>query len=307
MRFYPKFLFKTKKQHAPKFDLFSYLPGSDFKDQIKPYQSEFLPFVSKMKELVDAGNPVANHQVFRDYTNYCRWPMRQMEYSFFIRHLPATPHGQALDAGSGMTPFPYLLAQKGWETLSTDIEADQMALLSAYGKEAYGIKATHLIDDLRQMNFPNEHFSVVTCVSVLEHLNHTEVPLALSELVRITKPGSRLIITTDVYPVDHPHIPLDHGAFTAAKIELLYSPLAKACGEKSAFNRMLKQVKKLNMQGVLKFWTDHWQPGFWEDNNRGYSAIGMVFDLPSDAKKCAQLSQALKKLSSHKGLLHSSQ
>lgn len=289
-------------QLDPNFDLLTYLPGPEFQSKIEPYQSDMLPFVSRMKELVDQCNPVANHQVFKDYTNVCKWPIRQMEYSFFIRHLPKTAEGLALDAGSGMTPFPYLLANKGWETFSTDIEADQMALLSAYGKEVYGTQATHLVDDLRQMHFPDQHFSLVTCVSVLEHLAHIDVPIALAELVRITKPGGRIIISTDVYPFDHPHIPPHHGAFTDYKIELIYSTLAKACGVWPSFVKLLNQMDELSMERLEKFWTEHWQPGSWEGNNRGYGAIGMVFDLPKDKEICANLVSEIREISQHRKL-----
>lgn len=278
----------------PKFDLLTYLPGPVYQSKIEPYHNEFLSFVNRMQALVDEENPVASHQAFRDYTTFCRWPIRQMEYSFFIRHLPETVTGLALDAGSGVTPFPYLLAQKGWLTTSTDIETDQMELLNAYGKEVYGTSATHLIDDLRNMQFPDHHFSLITCVSVLEHLAHADVPLALSELVRISKPGARIIITTDVYPVDHPHLPPYHGAFIDYKIESIFSPLAKACGKWTSFVTLLMKLEHLSMQDLETFWTNHWQPGFWEGNNRGYGAIGMVFDLPDSASACKQLKKELK-------------
>lgn len=283
-------------QSNANFDLLTYLPGSDFQIKIKPYENELYPFVKRMKELVDENNAVASHQAFKDYTTYCRWPIRQMEYSFFIRNLPQQPQGLAIDAGSGVTPFPYLLAKKGWETISTDIEADQMKLLSDYGKAAYGIAATHVFDDMRDMQFPDQHFSLVTCVSVLEHLMHIDVPQALSELVRISKPGARLIITTDVYPVDHPHIPDGYGAFTAHKIQLIFSPLAKACGVYAPFLQLCEKLKTLSMEDLQNFWTSHWQPGFWDGNNRGYAAIGMVFDLPTNKQACQKLTNTLKRV-----------
>ena len=279
-----------------KFDLLTYLPGSEYQSRIEPYQRELLPFTERMRELVDENNPIAHHQAFKDSTNYCRWPIRQMEYSFFIRHLPKTPNGLAIDAGAGVTPFPYLLIKKGWQTIATDIEADQMELLSAYGKEVYGISATHLTEDICKMSFPNQHFSLLTCVSVLEHLQHIDVPAALAELVRISKPGARLIITTDVYPIDHPHLPDGYGAFTAKKIKLIYAPLAKACGVYAPFKALCKRLKHLTMKNLEAFWTEHWQPGFWEGNNRGYGAIGMVFDLPKDEALCNQLKIELKNI-----------
>lgn len=281
------------------FDLLVDLPGAEFQRKIAAYQVELLPFVSRMKELVDAGNPVASHQAFKDYTTYCRWPIRQMEYSFFIRNLPSAPTGLALEAGSGVTPFPYLLTQKGWETISTDIEADQMELLAAYGKEAYGFATQHKVDDLRFMQFPDHHFSLITCVSVLEHLQHHDLPTALAEMVRVAKPGARIIITTDVYPIDHPAIPQNHGAFTAAKIGLLFTPFATACGVFEAFVPLLNKIKQLTMANLEQFWTEHWQPGFWEGKNRGYCAIAMVFDLPNDAHVHAALIKELKSVSKH--------
>ena len=284
---------------SAQFDLLTYLPGKDYQNKIQPYLQTLLPYMTRMRELVEAGNPVASHQAFKESTNYCRWPIRQMEYSFFIRHLPKKVTGLALDAGSGVTPFPYLLISKGWETIAADIEADQVALLTAYGKEAYGTHAKHLTEDLRAMHLPDQHFSLVTCVSVLEHLKHYDVPLALAELVRVCKPGGRLIISTDVFPIDHPYIPLDEGAFTDTKVELLFFPLAAAAPHaKKPFLRLLNRLKTLTFAEIEQFWAQHWQPDFWE-GNRGYGAIGMVFDLPTNTKDYAALITTLKKLANH--------
>lgn len=300
-----KMLFKEGNngmQFDAKFDLLTYLPGPEFHHKVKPYQQALLPFVQRMEQLVAQNDPVGNHRAFKDYTTYCRWPIRQMEYSFFIRHLPEKSIGLALDAGAGVTPFPYLLAKKGWEAYATDIEADQISLLKAYGQQAYGSIVTHVVDDLRNMQFPDCHFSLVTCVSVLEHLAHVDVPIALSELIRITQPGSRIIITTDVYPVDHPYIPADHGAFTHLKIELIFACLAKACGVWGSFVKLLNRLGMLTMDELQKFWKAHWQPGFWEEPNRGYGAIGMVFDLPNSRSDCMKLIYHLKQISQYKGI-----
>src|SRR5690349_4459432 len=115
-------------------DLFLYFPGETYQSKIKPYLIELFPLVEKMKKGLDENEAFNQHQVFRDYVTYCRWPIRQMEYSFFINNPPSHSDGFALDAGSGVTPFPYLLSKKGWNTFSIDIEAEQMSLLESFGE-----------------------------------------------------------------------------------------------------------------------------------------------------------------------------
>src|SRR5205085_11436472 len=124
-------------------------------------------YVDRMHAVLAESGPLANMQVFRDYAVYCRWPIRQLEYSFALRHLPAEPDGPALDVGSGVTPWPYLMAYGGWPTISIDPAVEQVAAMRRHGLEAFDASVDHRVADVRGLGFADGMFTVVTCISVL--------------------------------------------------------------------------------------------------------------------------------------------
>jgi FkbM family methyltransferase len=270
------------------------LPGCEYDAATAPFRDQIERFVAAMSNAIEEKSPLSRTPGFKDYAVYCRWPIRQLEYSFAITHLPAEADGCALDIGSGVKPFPYLLDARGWPVTSIDLEVEQVAAMRLHGQDAFGGQVDHRVADSRGMGFPDGRFRVITCISVLEHLKHADVPIALGEIVRVCQPGGRIIITLDIFPADHVHPIPGESAFSADALEQIFRPIATACGTDNELTSALTALRRTRSEEFEAFWLQHWQPGLWHPKNRGYGAFGLVFDLPEDPAACRALATQLK-------------
>lgn len=156
----------------------------------------------------------------RDYGSWwpeVPWPpdalhqwSRQFEYPFAFHHLRGK---SILDAGSGITFFPFFLAAHGFEVMCVDPDP---ALTSAFQRVNARVRAKVIFHqgDLMRLPFADASFDSVICVSVLEHLtDDRQRATALRELGRVLRPGGRAVVTLDVnldgsalniYRFDHP-------------------------------------------------------------------------------------------------------
>ncbi len=100
---------------------------------------------------------------------------------------------RVLDAGSGWTFFPYLIAEKLPNTRVQLVDYNEK-ILKFFKKSGDIIKPT--ISDMRAMPYPDDHFDIIFCVSVLEHTEKYEE--IIKEFNRVLKPGGSLIITFDI-------------------------------------------------------------------------------------------------------------
>ena len=100
--------------------------------------------------------------------------------------------GTALEIGPGSGIYvPALLAAHAGVTV-TDIEAQHLAhVQSKYGHEA-NLRVT--ADNITHSALPAAHFDTILCTEVIEHIADTAPVLAA--LLRLLKPGGRLILTT---------------------------------------------------------------------------------------------------------------
>jgi SAM-dependent methyltransferase len=122
---------------------------------------------------------------------------RQWEFPYAWLNLGGTT-GRLLDAGSGITFFPFFLATAGFEVdccdgdTSLGLETRFDRASAALGRS---VRFTHC--DLTDLPYEEAAFDAVACISVLEHTG-----LAMTEIVRavarVLKPGGRLIVTCDV-------------------------------------------------------------------------------------------------------------
>jgi FkbM family methyltransferase len=271
------------------------LPGAAFDEGTAEYRFELTPYVDRMQKCIAEQAPLSQVPGFRNYSVYCTWPIRQLEYSFAARSLPPAPGGHALDVGSGVTPWPYLVSACGWSTVAVDPEATETAAMQRHGRETFGQAVTHEYGDVRGLSFPDNTFALVTSVSVLEHLQHADVPLALAEMVRVSRPGGRIVFTTDVYAADDAGVPKGRGAFNAKAFERVFGPLIRACGQHEELEHLLESLRSLTLERLREFWTAHFKAGLWKEENRGYGAVGVALDLPVDPAGCAQLVTDLRR------------
>lgn len=137
-----------------------------------------------------------------------RWPhqplyewSRRAEYVFAAKELHKRQRCRILDAGSGVTFFPfYLAAALGHDVVCLDKETEYgirieqvFRLLNANSQVKFSVG-----DLSERLPFPDNSFHAVLCISVVEHLLPEHRLVALQELWRLVKPGGQLILTFDV-------------------------------------------------------------------------------------------------------------
>jgi len=128
---------------------------------------------------------------------------RQYEYPFVyegLRRFASTRQTdpiRVLDAGSGITFFPYFLRSR-MPNLSVECCDADGSLWPIF------LSVNQIMDcpipfhatDLRHLSLASETYDVVYCISVLEHTG--EYQAILEEFHRVLKPGGRLILTFDL-------------------------------------------------------------------------------------------------------------
>lgn len=122
---------------------------------------------------------------------------RQWEFPYVWANIGPAP-GRILEAGSGITFFPFLLAAAGFEVHCCDSD-ETLGLPGRYRRAAAstGLPVAFVEGSLTELPYPAGTFDVVTCISVLEHVGvmRAEIVAALATMLR---PGGRLILTCDV-------------------------------------------------------------------------------------------------------------
>jgi ubiquinone/menaquinone biosynthesis C-methylase UbiE len=125
---------------------------------------------------------------------------RQYEYPFVFseiqRDVPSTQFS-VLDAGSGLTFFPFLLKSSFPNAVihCCDYDENLAELYTAISRKTNS--EVHFISsDIRNLPYDGNQFDVLYCISVLEHTNNFEK--VLDEFKRVLKPAGKLILTFDI-------------------------------------------------------------------------------------------------------------
>jgi SAM-dependent methyltransferase len=128
---------------------------------------------------------------------------RTWEYPFALdalrRHLPAEEPSRILEAGSGFTFFPYLLAELMPGARITCVDGDP-ALAEGFREARDEAPEAVAFRPGRLEDLPDEDgaYDAVACLSVLEHVD--EPAPVLRELHRVLRPGGLLVVTFDIAP-----------------------------------------------------------------------------------------------------------
>ena len=152
-----------------------------------------------MKELSKASNDahadVAIHQKW--VANYRTAEMQafyDMAFDRIAKHLQAPPRSMILDAGCGSCAKSVLLAARGFHVTACDYSSDALALAKeTVQAQGCADRITLQQEDLTRLSFSNGSFQYVLCWGVLMHIPDLEG--ALSELVRVVKPGGMLVLS----------------------------------------------------------------------------------------------------------------
>ena len=168
---------------------------------------------------------------------YCRrWVIdplhqwgRQWEYPFVFSEIEkyAAAHSgrpiEILDAGSGITFFPYFLKQAIGAAALTCCDTDPALpemFRTTNAQMDSDVKFLH--KDIRDTGLGSSFFDIIYCVSVLEHTkNYGEI---INEFVRILKDNGILIITFDVSLDGRSDIPIGEVRKLLATLEDYLSP-----------------------------------------------------------------------------------
>ena len=126
---------------------------------------------------------------------------RQWEYPYvydkITREIQDHTNVRILDAGSGITFFPYFLRNK-WK--NADIFCcdynDTLSKLFKRINEKHAANVNFSAADLMKLPYNDEFFDIVYCISVLEHTTNYEI--IIDEFRRVMKPGGLLVLTFDI-------------------------------------------------------------------------------------------------------------
>lgn len=146
-----------------------------------------------------------NAEALNQYSNrWVRDPLhqwsRQWEYPYVLSRveaaLPASGAARVLDAGSGVTFFPYYLKALHPAADIYCVDSDEKLAVIYRQINASGEPVEFTCADLRKLDYPAEWFDVIYCISVLEHT--ADYPAIIDGFLRLLRPGGRLVITFDV-------------------------------------------------------------------------------------------------------------
>jgi SAM-dependent methyltransferase len=128
-----------------------------------------------------------------------------------VKRLMRHVHGDVLDVGCGMSPYRFLVDHKGARYVGIDIlETD-----------GFGV-ANHAVVpfDGERIPFSDDHFDIVLCTEVLEHVQNFQV--LVDEIRRVMKPGARALFTVP-WSARYHYIPYDFYRYTPSSLADIFS------------------------------------------------------------------------------------
>jgi SAM-dependent methyltransferase len=123
------------------------------------------------------------------------WWSRRWEYVYALFKGMPEAGESVLDAGSGITFFPFYLRANGLRVSCCDRDD---ALIPAFrdASKVLGLDVDFKTADLAELPYANASFDTVYCISVLEHTTQWE--RIVGEFRRVIRPGGKLVLTLDV-------------------------------------------------------------------------------------------------------------
>lgn len=125
---------------------------------------------------------------------------RSAEFAYVLRQLTQPAGALILDVGSPKDLAAMLARQRRYEVVATDILPEAVALSRRYaraqGLDGRGPGRVHSeVQDGRALRYPDGSFDAAYSVSVLEHIPDEGDAAAMSELIRVVRPGGVVVVT----------------------------------------------------------------------------------------------------------------
>lgn len=117
---------------------------------------------------------------------FTRFNERPVEFSFVFRKLAEIYPQDILDVGSGVTALPHLMRNCGFMVSAIDNVKD-------YWKNGMINRHYYIIDDDITKTRLQGCFDLITCISVLEHIENFDI--AIRNMVSLLKPNGYLLLT----------------------------------------------------------------------------------------------------------------
>lgn len=111
---------------------------------------------------------------------------RPVEFAFLFRKIAEIQPKTVLDVGTGMTALPYMLRNSGLLVTAIDNIKD-------YWPKGMVNRHFHVLNDDIQNTKLQQTFDVITCISVLEHIQDHRA--AMRSMYKLLNPGGTLILT----------------------------------------------------------------------------------------------------------------
>lgn len=145
-------------------------------------------------------------EISSDFSDFSHDYARMLEYGWVARRTLQSDH--ILDVGSGESEFPARLAKTVASVVAVDV-LDREAVHHQH-MSRFGVSYAWRLGDARTLEFPDDSFDCVISISVIEHIPAPGDRDAVSEMVRVCKPGGRVLITAPyshgclIEDTDHP-------------------------------------------------------------------------------------------------------
>lgn len=134
---------------------------------------------------------------FRLWSRRWEYPFAFERIEAFAREDGARPL-RVLDAGSGVTYFPYYLCDRISRAVVTCLDSNPAyhAMFAAINAANPAARVRFVEAMLQKMPLESGSFDAIACISVLEHTsNYGEI---LDEFARVLRPGGLLVLTFDL-------------------------------------------------------------------------------------------------------------
>jgi glycosyltransferase involved in cell wall biosynthesis/SAM-dependent methyltransferase len=262
----------------------------------QPAARDFYSVLDQLREAARSATPAwATYPAFVEYSHICFWAIRKLEYSFAAECLAdlereSTGPLDVLDVGCGVVPFCNWVARRGHRVTAIDpLESDVEFLTGNDVNAFYGSDVDYRVGLGEQLEFPDNSFDVVTCISVLEHVPPGNDRVALWEMARVLKPGGRLIITFDVAPPSEPqagqrpwpsHLRRYAQPLSPAVAERLLDSISN--GFETSAADVPSALHRLTWDDVHAFWQAASSHDERSDPPRDYLAVGAVLTRRPD-------------------------